>query len=581
MSERIYGIDFGTTNSCIAVFEPEGPRVLEIDGHAIVPSVVGFDPENGEVIVGRRARNREALRPEETVRSIKRRMGSEESLVIGSDSYLPEQVAAEILRYLKTEGEKALATEIRRAVITVPAFFEDAQRRATIRAGELAGLEVVRILNEPTAAALLYDRLEHRGAGRSPAQANQNVLVYDLGGGTFDVSIVRLGEEIQEVLASCGDNHLGGDDFDHRLAEHLKTHLSLDGESELPLAARIRLREAAEKAKIDLSHRPFTRVTEEALLGDRHLDEEVSRSTLEELLADLLGGTLAKVDEALAEARLEPDQIDRVVLVGGSTAMPRIHELLTERFDCPVDHAIDPALCVALGAAVQGAVLEGRIFDHILVDVAPHSLGVKVLSEEDDIFSPRYRSEGPDTFAPLIRRNSQIPASHSEVFYSVADGQERVSIEVYQGESSRCSENTLIGEFLFELEPAPAGCEIVDELSYDLDGIVRVRVDQRGYDNRREVTMDTRQAGRAAADVEASAQVGGEEVDNYILRKARNLAAELAESPLRERLVQATEAYEAALRGDEEAEVDRAEDTLLELLESAQETLEEWVEEKV
>lgn len=579
MSQTIYGIDFGTTNSCLAVFEPEGPRVVEIDGQSIVPSVVSFDPERKEVIVGPRAHNREALHPEETVRSIKRRMGSEETLIIGASSYLPEQVAAEILRYLKTEGEKTLGAEIRRVVITVPAFFEDAQRRATIRAGELAGLEVIRILNEPTAAALLYDRLERRGAEQGSKHADQRVLVYDLGGGTFDVSIVQLSGEIHEVLASCGDNQLGGDDFDRLLGEHLLDRLGLDEAKELPLSAHIRLREASEKAKVDLSSQPFARVTEEALVGDRHLDEEVSRGALEALLEDLLAGTLAKVEQALEEARLEAGQIDRVVLVGGSTAMPRIHEMLAEGFDCPVDHAIDPALCVALGAAVQGAILEGKIFDHILVDVAPHSLGVKVLSSEDDIFSPRYQSEGPDTFAPLIRRNSQIPASHSEVFYTVADRQEHVSIEVYQGESHRCSENTLIGKFLFELEPAPEGCEVIDELSYDLDGIVRVRVEQRGYDNRQEVTMDTRQVGQVS-DAESPEQVGGAEVDNYILRKARSLVAELTECPLRDRLMRATEDYAAAMQGDEESEIDTAEDLVLELMEMAQETLEELAEER-
>lgn len=574
MSQTIFGIDFGTTNSCLALLEPTGPRVIEIDGQTIVPSVVSFDPESGEVVVGQRARNRLMLRPEETVRSIKRLMGSDESLVIAGQSLRPDEIAAEILRYLKVEGEKTLEQEIRRVVITVPAFFEDAQRRATIHAGELAGLEVVRIINEPTAAALLYGRLERSGSADRKTKDDQQVLVYDLGGGTFDVSIVHISGEINEVLASCGDNQLGGDDFDRLLREHLRSLLSLDDGKELSLSARTRLNDAAEKAKIDLSQQPFVRVTEEALVGGQHLDEEIARHTFDELVEGMLDGTLEKVEEALSEARLEPEEIDRVILVGGSTAIPRVQDMLTQHFECPVEHSFDPSLCVALGAAIQGGILEGKIFDHILIDVAPHSLGVKVIGEEDYFANLRSRTGGADTFAVLIRRNTQIPTSYSEVFYTVSNNQKQILVEVFQGENPRCSDNTLIGEFSFELRPAPADCEVITDLSYDLDGVVRVRVEQRGFDNRQEVTMDSRQVSDESA-TEPTSMVGGAAVDNYILRKARALAEGLPAGKLRDRIELEAEAYEVALGSDAEDEVDAAEDTLLETLELAEEQKQE------
>jgi molecular chaperone DnaK len=577
MSDRVYGIDLGTTNSCLAVMDPDGPRAVAIDGDPIVPSVVSFDRDTGEVVVGRRARNRRLLAPESTIRSIKRRMGQEETVRLGGEERAPEAVAAEILRYLKVEGEKAEGREIRRAVITVPAYFEDAQRRATIRAGELAGLEVVRLLNEPTAAALVYDRLEVRG-GRGTASAagrrhgageSERILVYDLGGGTFDVSVVEIRGELAEVRASCGDNHLGGDDFDELLVGHLLEHLRELGGRDLSadVFAMARLRAAAETAKIELSSQPYSRVMEEALAGDLHLDVELERATLEGLLEESLEGTLAEVDRALEEARLGAEQIDRVVLVGGSTLIPRVIEMLGERFGGPVEHSVDPALCVALGAAVQGALLGGELFDHILVDVAAHSLGIRTVGIE---------AEGgpvlePDRFSAIIRRNTQIPVTRSELFHTIADRQKRYRAEVYQGEHPLCSGNTLIGEFPFDLEPAPAGSPVVVEFCYDLDGIVRVRVHQKGTDNRKEVTLDTRR--RPAPADDGGAPAGDSAVDNYIIRKGRKLCGELPEGELHRRLAEAADAYEAALAAEaaDPATVDGLEDELLELIEEAEE----------
>ncbi|HYO11665.1 MAG TPA: Hsp70 family protein, partial [Thermoanaerobaculia bacterium] len=509
MSETIFGIDLGTTNSCLGVLEAGEPRVIEIEGEAIVPSVVSFDRARGEVIVGRRARNRLILEPEATVRSIKRRMGRSERIELGGRSLLPEEIAAEILRYLKEEGGRACGREVRRVVITVPAYFGDAQRRATIRAGELAGLEVVRLLNEPTAAALVYDRLGRRelgaagprpsASGRPRASARvQRVLVYDLGGGTFDVSVVEIGGEVNEVRASCGNNELGGDDFDRLLTDHLLAQVRERHGHDLSAdpRARARLQDAAERAKIDLSSHPYARVMEEALAPGLHLDLEVSRESFEKLIQSPLESTLGEVERALAEARLGPGEIDRVVLVGGSTRIPKVLERLEELFPCSVEHTVDPALGVALGAALQGAILGGQVFDQILVDVSAHSLGIKTL---DNVLANPFEESGADHFSTVIRRNSQIPATRSEVYFTVVDNQERLRIQVYQGESERCSQNTFIGEFFFELLPMPVDSPVVVELSYDLDGIIRVVASQKGTDRRKEVTMSTRQAGESAA----------------------------------------------------------------------------------
>jgi molecular chaperone DnaK len=588
VSEPIFGIDLGTTNSCLAVLEAGGPRVVDIDDQPTVPSVVSLDRGSGEIIVGRRALNRRLLAPESTVRSIKRWMGRQEPVELGGRKLLPEEIAAEILRYLKSQGERALGRPVRRAVITVPAYFGDAQRRATLRAGELAGLEVPRLLNEPTAAALIYDRLVLRDAGaagaappaaaaavaavtagRLPAGDVQRVLVYDLGGGTFDVSVVEIGGEISEVRASTGDNQLGGDDFDQLLADFLLRQVRERFGRDLSADRRAlaRLGDAAERAKIDLSSRPYTRVIEEGLGGELNLDLEIERSAFEEMIEAHLARTMAEVDRALEEAKLDADRIDRVILMGGSTHIPRIVELIEERFDCPVEHTVDPALGVALGAAVQGAILGGRVFDQILVDVAAHSLGIKT---SDDVMDAS-RLRDADHFSTIIRRNTQIPASRSEVYYTVVHHQRRVQVEVYQGEHPRCSENTLIGDFAFELLPAPAHSPVLVEFKYDLDGIIRVVVSQKGTDRRKEMTLRTR---RLEEDQGAESLRA---VDNYILRKAQALAAALPSGEAQRRLHDAAAAYAAALESEATlpAEMEKVEDRLLALIDELEEPREE------
>jgi len=383
---------------------------------------------------------------------------------------------------------------------------------------------------------------------------------------------VEIGGGINEVRASCGNNLLGGDDFDRLLAEDLARHLREAAGRRVPQDLRddlriwARLEDAAERAKIDLSSRPYTRVIEEALLGGIHLDLEVDRRSFEALIEELLASTLVEVDRALTEAQLAAEAIDRVILVGGSTHIPRVQELLSERFACPVEHAVDPALCVALGAAVQGAILAGEVFDHILVDVAAHSLGIKTL---DNVFDADNPFERADHFSTIIRRNTQVPVTRSEVYRTTMDAQKMVDVEVYQGESSRCSENTLIGRFPFKLLPAPEGSQILVEFRYDLDGIIRVVVHQKGTDNRQEVTLSTRTR------QEAEAGAAGP-VENYILRKARALVASrqnTLESGLRERLGAAADAYAETLDDPEAgpAAVDRAEEELLELLDEAEE----------
>lgn len=579
--DEIFGLDFGTTNSCLAIMENGKPRILEIDGQPTVPSLVSYDRKTGEVIVGQRARNRMALWPEDSIRSVKRHMGEDEPLEIAGRALLPEQLAAEIMRYMAQQATTVLGRPVRRVVITVPAFFEDAQRRATLRAGELAGLEVVRILNEPTAAAMFYDRMQRPQrkalAGDASRPPSETILVYDLGGGTFDASVVRISGEINEVLASRGDNHLGGDDFDQLLVEHLIAEWTeQDGTQKtsdamgLSAQAQARLVEAAERAKIDLSSRPFTRLTEEALVQDRHLDLEISRATFESLVASHLEATRRCMEQVLEDARLTPDQIDRVVLVGGSTAIPRLLDLLAEIFTCPIERAVDPALCVAAGAAVQGAILAGQIFDHILVDIAPHSLGFKVYGQEDDPFLKPW--EGAQTCAIMIHRNTQIPCTFSEVFRTLFDDQETVNVEVYQGESRRCAENTFLDEFDFPLAPAPAGSELIVEFHYDLNGMVRVSVEQKGFDNRLQATFDSRRqaAEPAVAAAPPNASLGGAEVDNYILRKARAIA-ETAPDDLRAPLELAADAYATALQGPDEGAIDRTEDALLEAIEDLEE----------
>jgi molecular chaperone DnaK len=483
MPELIVGIDLGTTNSEVAVVEAGQPRVLAEDGDPILPSVVGLS-EDGRLLVGHAARNQWVLAPERTVRSIKRKMGQDVKVPLGEGEYTPQEVSAMILRALKARAERELGGPVRKAVITVPAYFNDSQRQATREAGELAGLEVVRILNEPTAAALTYN----------PDQAaSERILVYDLGGGTFDVSVVHTEGGVVEVLASHGDTQLGGDDFDQLLLDAVADDFLEMYEVDLRAdrVSKARLLRAVEGAKKRLSDHAVTRVEEEFVAEKDgvplHLSTEVTREEYEELIRPLIDRTMECVQQALDDAGLTAAQIDRVVLVGGSTRTPLIGQLLEERLGQPAHREVNPDLCVAMGAAIQGAIIAGQNVGAVLVDITPHSLGIKCL-EYGNAFGAR---PNEFKFAPIIKRNTPLPASRSEVFCTVTDSQPTVEIDVYQGESPDVRRNHRVGRFLIEgLARVPAGNQLVVQLDLTLDGILKVSAREKATGLQKQITIE-------------------------------------------------------------------------------------------
>jgi molecular chaperone DnaK len=479
--DRIVGIDLGTTNSEIAYIQDGQPVVIpDESGDALLPSVVGLS-DDGRLLVGHAARNQWMLAPERTIKSIKRRMGEDTTVELGDHVYTPQEISAIILRTLKARAMQYLDGEITKAVITVPAYFNDAQRQATREAGELAGMEVVRILNEPTAASLTYDTDQHE---------LKRLLVYDLGGGTFDVSIVQVQEGVVEVLASHGDTQLGGDDFDAALAEHIMQRFEEEHTVNLRdvPAARARLLRAAEEAKKVLSSAPYATVQEEYIAEKAgiplHLTLEISRLEFEDLIQPLLDKTITCVGQALDDASLIPSQLDQVLLVGGSTRSPIVSRLLEERLRQPAHQEVDPDLCVAMGAAVQAAMIGGLEVGPVLVDITPHSLGIRCLGMVQGQFS--------DTvFSRIITRNTPLPASRSEVYQTIVDGQERVQIEVFQGEADNVLQNTSVGEFAIEgLADVPAGNEVMVHMNLTLDGILRVTATEKHTGLQRQVRIE-------------------------------------------------------------------------------------------
>lgn len=472
MSEVIVGIDLGTTNSAVAVVQEGQPRILPKGDQKIIPSVVGYSKQSGW-LVGRPALNQYVLDPENTIRSIKRKMGTSEKFSLGGRLFTPQQISAFILRELKQIAEENLGHPVNKAVITVPAYFTNAQRQATKEAGEIAGLEVVRIINEPTAAALAY------GLNR---EVDQMALVYDLGGGTFDVSLVEMMGGIVEVRASHGDTHLGGDDFDRILAEHTsklfyKRHqLSLKDNRR----AMARLTHAAEAAKIYLSDFPEASIREE-YLAERdgvplHLETKVGRWEFEEMIKDLLARTVESIDKVLQDAELDVTALSRVLLVGGSTRIPAVWELVAEYTNLEPDTEINPDEAVALGAAVQAAIIAGEPVDSILVDVTPYSLGIEAAAEINGKVIP-------DIYSVLIRRNSTIPVTKEQVFRTLYPDQDTVQVKVYQGEAPKASANTMLGEFTITgLRPdRPGNYPSVNVcFDFDVNGMLYVRATDRG-----------------------------------------------------------------------------------------------------
>ena len=472
-AEPIIGIDLGTTNSEVAIISGGRPEVVREGGEAILPSCVGLD-EAGNVIVGRRqARNQAAAAPERTVLSVKRLMGTETRVQMGEDEYTPQEISAFILKALKERAERALGRKVRKAVITVPAYFTDAQRQATREAGEIAGLTVVRIINEPTAAALSY---ESRGEG------HRRILVYDLGGGTFDVSVVGIEEGVVEVLATTGDNRLGGDDFDalvvERLDAHLETDMGIEGAREDRLL-QARLARAAERAKMELSDQPYVRVEEDHVASvdgeAKHLSCELARADFESDVEELLARTMQAVTTALDDADVRPSQLDRILMVGGSTRIPRIAALLAERLGQEPHGEVDPDLCVALGAAVQAGIEMGQDMPALLVDITPYTFGTSAVGE---LYGMPYAHQ----YVPLIRRNAKLPATRTEVFFTVHDDQDAVEIKVYQGEDPDALKNVEIGTFRIVGLNRQAGARdegLLFTYSLDLDGLLHVHARER------------------------------------------------------------------------------------------------------
>jgi molecular chaperone DnaK len=479
--ETIIGIDLGTTNSEVAIVRDGRPVVLpDDDGDPILPSVVGLDAQ-GRLLVGKPARNQFVLAPERTVRSIKRKMGQESTVELGDQRYSPQEVSAIILRTLKQRAEKALGEPVAKAVITVPAFFTEGQRDATREAGVLAGLEVVRIINEPTAAVLTYDP--------NPPEM-ERLLVYDLGGGTFDVSIAQVEGGVVEILASRGDTQLGCDDFDQLLldmvCDRFKKQHGIDLRASI--AARSRVLRAVEDAKKMLSTEAIAPLEEEFIAEAKgvplHLRMEVERDEYEALIEPLLAKTLSCVDRALTDAGLQAQQVDKVVLVGGATRTPLVHRLLQDRLGRPVHAEVEPDLAVAMGAAVQGALIAGMEVGPVLVDITPHTLGISAIDELNGLPSIH-------AFAPIIERNTPLPATRTEVFYTAVDGQKVAQIRVFQGEDQDTRYNTLVGEFDIEgLAQVQSGNQIVVRLDLDLNGILKVTATERKTGLARHVTID-------------------------------------------------------------------------------------------
>ena len=470
---KVIGIDLGTTNSCVAVYEGGEPIVIpNPEGARTTPSVVAFS-KTGERMVGQVAKRQAVTNPDRTVSSIKREMGTSYKVEIDGKQYTPQEISAMILQKLKADAEAYLGSKVTEAVITVPAYFTDAQRQATKDAGKIAGLDVKRIINEPTAAALAYGM---------DKEAEQKIMIFDLGGGTFDVSILEISDGVFEVLATAGNNRLGGDDFDARImnwiADTFKSESGIDLRADK--MAMQRLKEAAEKAKIELSgvastniNLPF--ITADAT-GPKHFDATLTRAKFDELTADLVAATMGPVKQALSDANLKPGDIAKVLLVGGSTRIPAVQEAVKSFMGKEPFKGINPAECVAIGAAIQGGVLGGDVKDIVLLDVTPLSLGIETMG---------------GVFNRIIDRNTTIPVKKSQIYSTAADNQTSVEIHVLQGERDMAAGNTTLGRFILDgITPAPRGIPQI-EVTFDIDsnGIVNVTATDKGTGKEQHITI--------------------------------------------------------------------------------------------
>ncbi|MBS4191355.1 molecular chaperone DnaK [Bacillus sp. FJAT-49705] len=529
---KIIGIDLGTTNSCVSVLEGGEAKVIpNPEGNRTTPSVVAF--KNGERQVGEVAKRQSITNPN-TIMSVKRHMGTAHKVEAEGKEYTPQEISAIILQYLKSYAEDYLGENVTKAVITVPAYFNDAERQATKDAGKIAGLEVERIINEPTAAALAY--------GMDKTDEDQTILVYDLGGGTFDVSILELGDGVFEVKSTAGDNRLGGDDFDQVIIDYLVEEFKKENGIDLSkdkMAAQ-RLKDAAEKAKKDLSGVTSTQISLPFITagpsGPLHLEVTLSRAKFEELSSDLVEGTMGPTRQALKDAGLSPSEIDKVILVGGSTRIPAVQEAIKKETGKEPHRGVNPDEVVAMGAAIQGGVISGDVKDVVLLDVTPLSLGIETMG---------------GVFTKLIDRNTTIPTSKSQVFSTAADNQSAVDIHVLQGERPMASDNKTLGRFqLGDIPPAPRGIPQI-EVSFDIDknGIVNVRAKDLGTNKEQAIT------------IKSSTGLSDEEIDKMVREAEENAEADKKlkeEVELRNEADQLVFTTEKTLK-DLEGKVDEAE----------------------
>jgi molecular chaperone DnaK len=533
---KIIGIDLGTTNSCVAVYEGGEPTVItNPEGARTTPSVVAFS-KTGERMTGQIAKRQAITNPDRTVMSIKRRMGSDFKVKIDDKSYTPQEISAMILQKLKADAEAYLGTTVTQAVITTPAYFSDAQRQATKDAGMIAGLEVMRIVNEPTAAALAY--------GLDKEATDAKIMVYDLGGGTFDVSLLEISDGVFEVLATGGNTHLGGDDFDQRIVNWIVDNFKKENGIDLSAdrMAMQRLKEAAEKAKIELSgmnsadiNLPF--ITADAS-GPKHFETTLSRAKFNELTADLVEATIGPIKRVLDDAGLSPKDINKVLLVGGSTRIPAVQDAVKGFMGQEPFKGINPDECVAIGAAIQAGVLGGDVKDVVLLDVTPLSLGIETLG---------------GVCSKIIERNTTIPVKKSQIFSTAADGQTSVEIHVLQGERSMARDNLKLGTFMLDgIAPAPRGVPQI-EVSFDIDanGIVNVTAKDKGTGKEQHITiksssnMSKEDIDRAVKEAEKFAEEDKKQqeaveaknqAENLIYQSERPLPISATKSPTRRRL---------------------------------------------